>query len=242
MSHYNNSSIRIRTYHYHLSFLIRAHRKPNLSLSLFDPSLTSKVSKPYPHSIKLYHTLFTPLSIYSNYFSFYIIIIIIIIIITNSNINILSYHNLFFVLKTNKNIHSLFQHNTNIEQTTTTLPLMENCLHHLTIKGFFFTKPISFSSSSSSSSLNFRCSSNNSNKLKVIKASAGASHCQFSSLNSPLLPQSTVGNFLSGVLQNHRNLFHVAVQEELKLLADDRDAAVSRMILSSDSDQALLHR
>lgn len=76
----------------------------------------------------------------------------------------------------------------------------------------------------------------------MIKASAGASHCQFSSLNSPLLPQSTVGKFLSGVLQNHRNLFHVAVQEELKLLADDRDAAVSRMILSSDSDQALLHR
>ncbi|CAL5195460.1 unnamed protein product [Lathyrus oleraceus] len=117
---------------------------------------------------------------------------------------------------------------------------MENCLHHLTIKGFFFTKPISFSSSSSSS-LKFRCN-NNSTKLKVIKASAGASHCQFSSLNSPLLPQSTVGKFLSGVLQNHRNLFHVAVQEELKLLADDRDAAVSRMILSSDSDQALLHR
>jgi hypothetical protein len=120
---------------------------------------------------------------------------------------------------------------------------MENCLrhHHLTLKPHigFFTTPIS------SSSLNFRSRVpfNSNNKLKlIIKASAGASHCEYSSLNSPLLPRSQVGKFLSGVLQNHRSLFHVAVQEELKLLSDDRDAAVSRMILASDSDQALLHR
>ncbi|PNX79057.1 hypothetical protein L195_g035040, partial [Trifolium pratense] len=78
-------------------------------------------------------------------------------------------------------------------------------------------------------------------KKLIVKASAGASHCEYSSLNSPLLPRSQVGKFLSGVFQNHRSLFHVAVQEELKLLSDDRDAAVSRMILASDSDQALLH-
>lgn len=77
----------------------------------------------------------------------------------------------------------------------------------------------------------------------MIKASAGASsHCESSSLNTPLLPRTQVGKFLSGVLQNHRNLFHVAVQEELKLLADDRDAANSRMLLASESDEALLHR
>lgn len=77
----------------------------------------------------------------------------------------------------------------------------------------------------------------------MIKASTGASsHCESSSLNTPLLPRTQVGKFLSGVLQNHRNLFHVAVQEELKLLADDRDAANSRMLLASESDEALLHR
>lgn len=108
---------------------------------------------------------------------------------------------------------------------------MENCL---TIKPHigFFTRPISFSSS-----LSFR------SRVPLIKASAGASsHCESSSLNTPLLPRTQVGKFLSGVLQNHRNLFHVAVQEELKLLADDRDAANSRMLLASESDEALLHR
>ncbi|KAJ7950527.1 UV-B-induced protein, chloroplastic [Quillaja saponaria] len=77
--------------------------------------------------------------------------------------------------------------------------------------------------------------------LSVI-ASAGASHCEFSSLNSPLEPRSLAGKFLSNVLQNHRQLFHIAVTEELKLLADDREAAVTRMVLSTDSDEACLHR
>ncbi|MED6219603.1 hypothetical protein PIB30_117268 [Stylosanthes scabra] len=76
----------------------------------------------------------------------------------------------------------------------------------------------------------------------VVRAGAGATPCEFSSLNSPLEPRSTVGKFLSGVLQNHRQLFHVAVGEELKLLADDRDAALARMVLGSGSDEALLHR
>lgn len=75
-----------------------------------------------------------------------------------------------------------------------------------------------------------------------VKASAGASHCEFSSLNSPLEPKSHVGKFLSGVLQNHRQMFHVAVAEELKLLVDDRDAAAARMALTTGSDEDLLHR
>ncbi|XP_028765339.1 UV-B-induced protein At3g17800, chloroplastic [Neltuma alba] len=75
-----------------------------------------------------------------------------------------------------------------------------------------------------------------------VKASAGASPCEFSSLNSPLEPKSHVGKFLSGVLQNHRQMFHVAVAEELKLLVDDRDAAVARMALTAGSDEDMLHR
>ncbi|RDY04544.1 UV-B-induced protein, chloroplastic, partial [Mucuna pruriens] len=76
----------------------------------------------------------------------------------------------------------------------------------------------------------------------LTRASGGARPCEFSSLNSPLEPRSMVGKFLSGVLQNHPQLFHVAVGEELKLLAEDRDGAHARMLLASASDQALLHR
>ncbi|KDP45280.1 hypothetical protein JCGZ_15145 [Jatropha curcas] len=81
----------------------------------------------------------------------------------------------------------------------------------------------------------------------VVVARAGSSHCEPSSsnsfsLNTPLEPRSAAGKFLSSVFQNQRQLFHVAVAEELKLLADDRDGAVSRMLLSSGSDEASLHR
>ncbi|XP_018827790.2 UV-B-induced protein At3g17800, chloroplastic-like [Juglans regia] len=76
-----------------------------------------------------------------------------------------------------------------------------------------------------------------------VIASAGASHFEpSSSLNSPLEPRSQPGRFLSSVLQNHRQLFHIAVVDELKLLADVRDGAVSRMRLSVGSDEACLHR
>ena len=78
--------------------------------------------------------------------------------------------------------------------------------------------------------------------LLKVKASSGPSHCEFSSLNSPLEPRSHVGKFLSGVLQNHRQLFHVVAKEELKLLSDDRDAAFARMLLSQSSDEGLLYR
>jgi len=78
-----------------------------------------------------------------------------------------------------------------------------------------------------------------------VIASAGASHCEptpSSSLNSPLEPRSLPGRFLSTVLQNHRQLFHTAVADELRLLADDRDGALSRMLRSAGSDEACLHR
>ncbi|XP_021273767.1 UV-B-induced protein At3g17800, chloroplastic isoform X2 [Herrania umbratica] len=82
----------------------------------------------------------------------------------------------------------------------------------------------------------------NNGKVPSVKASAGASHCDFSSLNAPLEPRSAPGKFLSSVLQNQRQLFHFAAADELKQLAGDRDAAVARMFLSSASDEACLHR
>lgn len=75
----------------------------------------------------------------------------------------------------------------------------------------------------------------------VVVASAEA----ISSLNTPLEPRSLPGKFLSGVLQNQRQLFHVAVAEQLRDLADDRDAALARMNLSygsSSSSESCLHR
>ncbi|KAK4804327.1 hypothetical protein SAY86_004144 [Trapa natans] len=76
----------------------------------------------------------------------------------------------------------------------------------------------------------------------LVVAAAGPSPCESSSLNSPLVPRSPVGKYLSRVFQNQRQLLHVAVFDELKLLADERDSAVARMILSEDSDEAALHR
>ncbi|KAE8676285.1 3-glucanase family protein [Hibiscus syriacus] len=78
--------------------------------------------------------------------------------------------------------------------------------------------------------------------VSSVKVSAGPSHCDFSSLNAPLEPRSAPGKLLSGVLQNQRQFFHFAAADELKRLADDRDAAVARMLVSSDSDEAHLHR
>ncbi|CAL0304548.1 unnamed protein product [Lupinus luteus] len=80
------------------------------------------------------------------------------------------------------------------------------------------------------------------NRPLNIKASAEPSHCEFSSLNSPLAPRSLVGKFLTGVLMNHPQLFHVVVKEELKLLNDDRDAAFARMLVNQGSDEDMLHR
>lgn len=77
-----------------------------------------------------------------------------------------------------------------------------------------------------------------------VVVTAGPSHCEFSSspLNTPIELNSAAGKFLSSVLQNQRQFFSVAVSDELKQLADDRDAAVNRMFLSIGSDEASLHR
>ncbi|XP_052188044.1 UV-B-induced protein At3g17800, chloroplastic-like [Diospyros lotus] len=64
----------------------------------------------------------------------------------------------------------------------------------------------------------------------------------FSSLNTPLEPKSPVGKFLSRVLQDDLGFFHAAVGLQLGQLAAYRDEAVARMNLSSDSDEACLHR
>ncbi|KAE8692133.1 putative chloroplast-targeted copper chaperone [Hibiscus syriacus] len=82
----------------------------------------------------------------------------------------------------------------------------------------------------------------NDRKVPSVRASAGASHCDFSSLNAPLEPRSAPGKFLSGVLQYQRQVFHFAAADELKRLADDRDATVARVSVSSDSDESCLHR
>ncbi|XWS31229.1 hypothetical protein CRYUN_Cryun23aG0059600 [Craigia yunnanensis] len=79
-------------------------------------------------------------------------------------------------------------------------------------------------------------------KVPSFKASAGASRGDFCSLNAPLEPRSAPGKLLSSVLQNQRQFFHFAAADELKKLACDRNAAVARMFLSSDPDEACLHR
>ncbi|CAN8265651.1 unnamed protein product [Cochlearia groenlandica] len=72
--------------------------------------------------------------------------------------------------------------------------------------------------------------------MVVVAAAAG------SSIDAPLLPRSAQGRFLSSVLMNKRPLFHFAVADLLKHLAKDKEAALSRMFLSSGSDEASLHR
>ncbi|KAG2261168.1 hypothetical protein Bca4012_014068 [Brassica carinata] len=72
----------------------------------------------------------------------------------------------------------------------------------------------------------------------VVAASAGAG----ASLDAPLVPRSAQGKFLSCVLTKKRPLFHFAVADLLKQLAEDKEAALSRMFLSSGSDEASLHR
>ncbi|ESQ49303.1 hypothetical protein EUTSA_v10020977mg [Eutrema salsugineum] len=77
----------------------------------------------------------------------------------------------------------------------------------------------------------------------VVFAASGPSRCEpGSSLNAPLEPRSSQGRFLRSVLLNKRQLFHYAAADELKQLADDREAALARMSLSSGSDEASLHR
>uniref|UniRef100_A0A2P2JMK1 Uncharacterized protein n=2 Tax=Rhizophora mucronata TaxID=61149 RepID=A0A2P2JMK1_RHIMU len=82
----------------------------------------------------------------------------------------------------------------------------------------------------------------------VVVAKAGSSHCDASnsssrfSLNTPLEPRSVAGKYLSSVFQNQKQFFHAAAADELKLLANERDEAISRMFLSAGSDEASLHK
>ncbi|KAL1207475.1 UV-B-induced protein [Cardamine amara subsp. amara] len=70
----------------------------------------------------------------------------------------------------------------------------------------------------------------------VVVAASGAS------LDAPLVPRTAQGRFLTTVLVKKRQLFHFAVADLLKQLADDKEAALSRMFVSSGSDEASLHR
>ncbi|KAL0744198.1 hypothetical protein Bca4012_085711 [Brassica carinata] len=79
--------------------------------------------------------------------------------------------------------------------------------------------------------------------MVVVVATAGQSRCEpGSSLNAPLELRSAQGRFLRSVLLNKRQLFHYAAADELKQLAEEREAALARMALSSGSDEASLHR
>ncbi|KAK7339110.1 hypothetical protein VNO77_19754 [Canavalia gladiata] len=122
---------------------------------------------------------------------------------------------------------------------------METCVwqHHHHLGTMVALPPSSLSSSSSSSCLSLKLKPHLRFVGMKVRASGGRRQCEFSSINAPLEPtRSLVGKFLSGVLQNHRQLFHVVAKEELKLLSHDRDSAVARMLLTHHSDQALLHR
>ncbi|KAM7270046.1 hypothetical protein ACFE04_029260 [Oxalis oulophora] len=61
-------------------------------------------------------------------------------------------------------------------------------------------------------------------------------------LNTPLTPKSVAGKTLTTVLFNKRHHFNDAVDFHLNKLLDDRHQAFHRMLLSSHSDEASLHR
>lgn len=118
---------------------------------------------------------------------------------------------------------------------------MDYCLTNQTAPALVpsATKPQRSRSFCRRSGLNF---ANRRLRPLTVIAAAGASHCEFGNLNSPLVPRSPAGRELRGVLLNHPQLFHLAVADELKQLADDRDDAASRMVLSVGSPEASLHR
>lgn len=115
-----------------------------------------------------------------------------------------------------------------------------------------FSSRFSFSSSSLSFSRNFNSTlrytvpprENRRSKPLVVVAAANGSQCEeYSGLNAPLKPRSSVGSYLSNVLLDDKEFFLVAAKNQLEKLAGDRrDAAALRMSLSSDSGESLLHR
>ncbi|CAN0899173.1 UV-B-induced protein At3g17800, chloroplastic [Linum grandiflorum] len=76
----------------------------------------------------------------------------------------------------------------------------------------------------------------------LVRAGSEPSSSSSGSLNTPLEPRSAAGKFLTSVFQNQRPLFHIAVADELKALAHERDTAASLLLNSSVSDEAVLHR
>ncbi|KAL2470702.1 Protein of unknown function (DUF760) [Abeliophyllum distichum] len=80
--------------------------------------------------------------------------------------------------------------------------------------------------------------------LVVVACSYSNSNneCKFGGLHTPLEPTTAAGRFLSGVLLNDRECFHVAVRNQLEQLVTDRDEAVARAEFSLGSDVASLHR
>lgn len=76
----------------------------------------------------------------------------------------------------------------------------------------------------------------------ACRYSSSSSKCEFGGLNTPLEPKTAAGRFLSGVLLNDRECFHVAVRNQLEHLVADRDEAVARAEFSLGSDVASLHR
>ncbi|XP_062020087.1 UV-B-induced protein At3g17800, chloroplastic [Rosa rugosa] len=116
---------------------------------------------------------------------------------------------------------------------------MEHCLSHHKLLAL----PSPLSTLKPRLALNFAPKSQALTRRLTVVAGAGASsHCEFSSLNSPLDPRTRSGKDLSSVLQNHPQLFHLAVAQELKQLADQRQDARCRMYLSASSHEACLHR
>ncbi|KAJ0791360.1 putative UV-B-induced protein [Helianthus annuus] len=79
-------------------------------------------------------------------------------------------------------------------------------------------------------------------RVVVAAACDYGGYCEFSSLNTPIVPVTPAGRFLSSVLLNERKSFHEAVAETLEKLVADVDEAYVRRALTADSSEADLHR
>uniref|UniRef100_A0A1D1XJ86 UV-B-induced protein At3g17800, chloroplastic n=1 Tax=Anthurium amnicola TaxID=1678845 RepID=A0A1D1XJ86_9ARAE len=72
-------------------------------------------------------------------------------------------------------------------------------------------------------------------------ASAESHKCESISVGTPLVPESPAGKFLSGILNDHPHVFHVAAAEQLEDLALQRESAVARRDHSLGSAESHLH-
>lgn len=79
-------------------------------------------------------------------------------------------------------------------------------------------------------------------RTAVACASDYSSYCAFSFLNTPIVPVTSAGRFLSNVLVNDRKTFHDAVAQTLEKLVADVDDAFARKALTVGSTEAVLHR